>query len=196
MVAEWLREPLVASTVTVPVPVTEVPPDEDEGAELLPPPQPIMIAIAMISTTARIAIFVFFDVRSRFPASINPMAIANEPSVQGKKWGNSFGARSLTVRVVGAVTVTVAVPEFVSETGKTVHVVPGSDEGTLQVNATVPVNPFSAEMVSVDVPTLAVVPAVNVKLEGETLAWKSGVELFHSMTRLNAFTEPNPVTGS
>ena len=92
--------------------------------------------------------------------------------------------------------VTVAVPELVTEAGKTVHVVPGSDEGTLQLRATLPVKPFSAEIVSVDVPTLAVAPAVNVKLVGATLAWKSGVELFHSMTRLNAFTEPNPVTGS
>lgn len=194
MVAEWVREPLIAVTVTVPVPVTEVPPDEDEVVELPPPPQPIMIA--MISITARIAIFVFFDVRWRLPASINPMATAKEPSVQGKKCGNSFGARRLTVRVVGAVTVTVAVPALVSEAGETEHVVPGSDEGTVQLRLTLPVNPFSAEIVSVEVPTLAVVPAVNVKLEGETLAWKSGVELFHSMTRLNAFTEPSPVTGS
>ena len=77
------------------------------------------------------------------------------------------------MRVVGAVTVTVAVPELFSVAGETEHVVPGREE-TVQLRATVPVNPFSAAMVSVDVPTLPVVPAVNVKLVGETLAWKSG----------------------
>ena len=175
MVAEWVREPLIAVTVTVPVPVTGVPPDEDEVVELElpPPPQPIMIAIAMISITARIAIFVFFDVRSRLPTSINPMAMAKEPSVQGKKWGNSFGARSLTVRVVGAVTVTVAVPALVSEAGKTEHVVPGSD-ATAQVRDTVPVNPFRAVTVRVVVPTFPVVPAVRVIVEVLRTGRKSG----------------------
>ena len=102
----------------------------------------------------------------------------------------------MAVTLLGAVTVTAADPEFVTEAGETEHVVPGSDEGTVQLRLTLPVNPFSAEIVSVDVPTLAVVPAVNVKLAGETLGRKLGVELFHSLTRLNAFTEPNPVTGS
>ena len=102
----------------------------------------------------------------------------------------------VVVALLGAVTVTVAVPELVTEAGETEQVVPGSDEGTLQLRDTLPVKPFSAEMVSVEAPTLAVAPAVNVKLVGETLAWKSGVELLHSMTRLNAFTEPSPVTGS
>lgn len=83
MLAEWLSEPLVAVTVTVPVPVTGVPPPE-EVLELPPPPQPIMNPKATINISARIAIFVFFDQRSRLPTSINPMAMAKVPSVQGK----------------------------------------------------------------------------------------------------------------
>jgi hypothetical protein len=102
-------------------------------------------------------------------AIINPMAIANVPSVHGKICGNRVGARKLTVRVVGAVTVRVAVPAFVTEVGDTVHVVPGKLEGTLQASETVPVNPFSAAIVRVDVATLAVVPAVKLRLAGERL---------------------------
>ena len=70
--------------------------------------------------------------------------------------------------------VTVAVPALVSEAGETEHVVPGSVEDTLQVNATVPVNPFSGVTVSVELPTLPVVPAVSERLVGNVLTWKSG----------------------
>jgi hypothetical protein len=170
MEAEWLRAPLVAVTVTVPVPMAVLPLEEDEVVEVEPelPPHPIMIASAIIRITARIASLVFFDARSRLPTSITPTAMAKEPSVQGKKRGNRCGGRRLE-RVVGAVTVTVAVPELVSEDGKTEHVVPGSN-ATVQVRDTGPVKPFRAVTVRVVVPTFPVVPAVKVKLEGETPA--------------------------
>ena len=138
-------EPLVAVTVTVPLPVTEVPLEDELVCEfelLPPPPQPTIIPTATITNSASFTSLLFFDVRSRSPTIINPMAMANVPSVQGKKCGNSFGACNWTVRVVGAVTVTVAVPAVVSEVGDTVHLVPGSEVETLQVNEIAPVKPF------------------------------------------------------
>jgi hypothetical protein len=67
MEAAGLRAALVAVTVTVPVPANGLP-EEGGVVELPPPPQPIMIAIAIL---------VFLDIRSRLPANINLMAMAN-----------------------------------------------------------------------------------------------------------------------
>lgn len=145
MVAVCVSEPPVAVTVTVPVPTTEVPLDDELDCVLElppPPPQPTITPTAMIATSASNASVLFLEARSRLPTTINPIAIANVPSAQGMKCGNSLGGRKPTVRVVGAVTVSVAAPELLSEGGDMVHWVPGSDAGTLHVSATAPVNPF------------------------------------------------------
>ena len=78
--------------------------------------------------------------------------------------------------------VTVTVPALFTEVGETEHVVPGSDEDTLQVNATAPVKPFSAVTVTAELPTLPVVPAVSEKLAGDIVTWKSGTTIMGGLT--------------
>ncbi len=97
--------------------------------------------------------------------------MASDPPVHGKN--RERGGRR-AARVVGAVTVTVALPEPVIEVGETAHVVPGSVELTLQVSATVPVKTVTGVMVAVEVPTLPVAPTASDSVAGETVSWKSG----------------------
>ena len=103
MVAVCVSEPLVAVTVTVPVPTTEVPLDDELDCVLElppPPPQPTITPTAMIATSASNASVLFLEARSRLPTSINPMAMAKVPSVQGLKCGNSLGGRKHEVHLV------------------------------------------------------------------------------------------------
>ena len=94
------------------------------------------------------------------PANTNPIASASDPP--GKN--NERGARRLA-RIVGAVIVTVALPELATEAGEIAHVVPGKEVGTLQPSETVPVNPFRALIVRVVSPPFPLVPAVRVMAE-------------------------------
>ena len=115
-------------------------------------------------------------------------------SVDGKP------AAKLTLAEASALAamVTVALPEVVSAVGNMVQVTPGKDAGTLQVNATFPVNPFRANRVSEEVATLPGLLGAKVMLRvpKETLKSAGGAAVLHSFTKWEASTEPNPVTVS
>ncbi len=157
--------PLVPCTVTVPVCTVVVGVDELEVEELPPPPppQPAIIANATTVSTARRKIRSFLRHElSPLPAKSKPMAIANDPPVHGKN--SDLGACRLA-RVVGAVTVNVAVPGGVTELEDTLQLVPGRVADTLHASATAPLNPFRADTVIVEVPTFPVAPAVRDMVE-------------------------------
>src|ERR1051325_4285616 len=116
MVTARVKLPLVAVTITAPVPVTVlgvVDVWELEVVEELlppPPPQPTINPSAKNTSAAISASLRPFELRSPFPANISPKAMAKVPSVHGAKCWNRRGARRLE-REVGAVTVTVVEPE-------------------------------------------------------------------------------------
>src|SRR5579863_4182817 len=91
--------------------------------------------------------------------------------------------------------VTVVLPDAVTVTGEIVHVI---SAGTTQVSVTVPENEFTGAMLSL---LLMVVVPLRVTAVGLAASWKSAgaaavPEPSQSEARLNASTDPSPVTWS
>jgi hypothetical protein len=181
--------PLIAVTVTVPVCAVAV--DELELLEEEPPPPPQFTNVN--APTASRSVKPSILIRRRLDLCPTAKQRAATPPVSKKNWLEP--GRFLEV-VEGCETVSVAVPLVETVEGETAQVVPTNVADVVQLKVTVPVNPFRAATVKVEVaddPRAKESEAfVSVKLKSGLVPPTEG----HDATSAPTSTVPSPVTRS